>query len=121
MPDNLSLPAINPKQAIIDAMLLLEEQLDTTLIWAGVEVPCVGTVDTEGKRLDLGGFKLYSDTRIKVRTGAFPNGIGLPKSGQFVQYKRGLGSDPVKLYVEKIEHFWDVAIMLYCNHPDQGA
>ena len=115
------LPPINPKQALIDAMLLLEDELDTTLTWAGVEVPCVGSLESDGKKLDVGGFKLFADVRIKVRTGAFPQGIGLPQSEQTVLYKRGLNADPVKLRIEHIDRYWDVALMLYCNNPNQGA
>src|SRR5438105_10014755 len=96
------LSLINPKQAILDGMMILEEQLGTTITWAGQEFPCVGVTEDGGKRLDLGGFKLYADVRIKIRTGVFPPGTGLPQEKQTLLYKRGPDAEPIKLRIDSL-------------------
>jgi hypothetical protein len=117
-----TIPTVDPKQNLIDGLIFLEESLQTTLTWAGNEVPCVGVTEDIGSRLDYGGFKPYADVKIKVRNSVFPLGVGLPGLKQTIIYKRGPDdASPTKLRVDAITRYWDVAMMLHCNHPDQGA
>jgi|ERR1043166_5819304 hypothetical protein len=113
---------IDPRSQMTQAMLLLESQLGTTLSWAGTDgIPCVAALQRDGKRLDLGGFKLYADVQIKVRVAAFPSGAGLPQVEHLIKYSAGPGVPAVELLVQSIDRFWDVAMMLHCVHPAQGA
>jgi len=117
----MALTLSDPRQALIDAMLLMEEEIGASIIWAGQEFPCVAGILSDGKRLDLGGFKLYADAKIKVRTAVFPLGIGQPKPEQTIQFKINSNTDPETFRIYSIDRFWDVAILMHCVHPDQGA
>jgi hypothetical protein len=88
--------------------------------WAGKSYPCVGGSERMGKRLDLGGFQLISDTAIVVRMSVFGDGAR-PQAKQTLVYKNDREAAGRRWRIDAVRGFWEVVLLLECNDPDQGA
>lgn len=102
-------------------LALSESSLRCTLTWAGDEYPCVGGPERSGKRLDQGGYRVSSALTIKVRTVWFPSGVGLPKEGQTIMYKRNATAEPKKYRIVGITDHWGAVLELECDSPEKSA
>jgi len=106
---------------MLEGLALSESSLRCSFVWAGAEYPCVGSPEKGGKRLDQGGYRVSSSLTIKVRIIFFPDGIGIPKEGQTILYKRNASAEPVKYRIVGTTNYYGAVLEMECDTPDKSA
>ena len=108
-------------EIMLEGLALSESSLRCSFTWAGDDYPCTGSPEKSGKRLDQGGYRVSSSLTIKARIIVFPSGIGIPKEGQTILYKRNASAEPVKYRIVGITNYYGAVLEMECDSPDKSA
>ena len=106
---------------MLESLALSEATMRCSFIWAGDEYPCVGGPEFGGKKMEHGGSRLRAKLTIKVRVEVFPDGVGIPKEQQTIQYKRNASADPKQYRIEAVTNAYGAWLELHCEDPNQAA
>lgn len=106
---------------MVEGLESSESATGTTFVWAGSEFPCTAGAESDGHRLDDGGFKPVRKLTIAVRKAVFPEGVGTPQKGQTIEFRRSPESDPIPYRIRSITDYYGAAMEFHCEDPNAWA
>lgn len=105
----------------LEGLVLSEQSLRTSIIWAGEEYPCTGGPEFGGKRIDDGGWRAQARLKIKLRVSVFPDGVSIPQEKQRIFYKRNASATPKEYLIDDITNYYGAILELNCVHPNEAS
>ena len=92
-----------------------------SIIWAGDTYPVTGGPEYGGKKMENGGNRILARTVVKLRVEVLPDGIGIPKEDQTLQYFRNASAEPRTYRIEAVTNCFGAWLELHLEDPHRAA
>jgi hypothetical protein len=107
--------------ALTDGLIRREEEVGSTIVFAGDTYPCSSGSLNGDKLLSQGGFRMTSALTVILRLDLIPDGKVKPAENHSVIYTSRPDGTPVTMRVSSTELVYDSILILKLENQYQGA